>query len=61
MMNTQWSNSLCARCRHLRTTQNRRGSVFWMCGRSKQDARFPKYPPQPVGRCAGYEPQTEEA
>jgi hypothetical protein len=31
-----------------------KGSRFLLCGLSKSDARFPKYPPQPLLRCAGY-------
>lgn len=50
-----WSHSLCASCAHLRQTSNKRGSVFWMCAKSKESSRFPKYPPQPVGRCVGFE------
>jgi hypothetical protein len=29
--------------------------VFWLCERSKSDARFTKYPPLPVLACMGYE------
>jgi len=32
-----------------------KGSVFWMCERSKVDARFRKYPPLPVLACPGFE------
>ncbi len=46
---------LCASCRHARRLTNRRGSEFWLCERSRFDARFPRYPPLPVARCAGYE------
>jgi hypothetical protein len=48
---------LCAICRHARQIQSDRGSTFVMCGLSKTDPRFPKYPPLPVLRCAGYEPK----
>ncbi|HSJ31160.1 MAG TPA: hypothetical protein VK933_06985 [Longimicrobiales bacterium] len=47
---------LCATCRHARIIESRRGSRFWLCSRSRVDARFPRYPPLPVVRCAGYEP-----
>jgi hypothetical protein len=50
-------SSLCHRCTHLRTTANARGSVFMMCEKAKVDERFTKYPPQPVGRCGGFEAQ----
>jgi len=29
--------------------------VFTMCLKSREDPRFPKYPPVPVTACAGYE------
>ena len=47
---------LCADCAHHRITGNRRGSRFYLCERSKEDARFPRYPPLPVLECSGYEP-----
>jgi hypothetical protein len=47
---------LCAGCLHRKENRNDRGSVFIYCRRSESDARFPKYPPLPVARCAGHEP-----
>ncbi len=52
---------LCARCAHARRITSAKGSTFVLCGRSATDARFPKYPPLPVVRCAGYEPAPPEA
>ena len=46
---------LCATCRWARIVTNRRGSTFFRCRRAETDARFPRYPPLPVLRCAGYE------
>ena len=46
---------LCGSCRHARTVASRRGSRFWLCGRSRFDPRFPRYPVLPVLRCVGYE------
>src|SRR2546428_5528089 len=46
---------LCRTCRWARIVTNRRGSTFFRCGRAETDARFPRYPPLPVLRCAGYE------
>ena len=49
--------SLCETCawkREIKTPRSR----FLLCQLSQTDARFPKYPPQPVIRCAGY--QTED-
>jgi hypothetical protein len=45
---------LCATCRHARVIAGAR-STFYLCGRSSVDPRFPRYPPLPVLRCAGYE------
>jgi hypothetical protein len=47
---------LCARCAHARTVANRRGSVFWLCLRSRRDPSFPRYPLLPVLHCRGFEP-----
>jgi hypothetical protein len=46
---------LCAECRHARTIQSDKGSVFVLCGRAKDDPRFSRYPPQPVVACQGFE------
>jgi hypothetical protein len=35
--------------------------VFYLCGLSEVDARFPRYPRLPVGRCAGFVPAGEGA
>ena len=47
--------SLCESCRHLREVVSGRGSRFLLCLLSQSDKRFPKYPPQPVLKCGGYE------
>lgn len=46
---------LCFTCRWMRSTANRRGSVFFRCARAEDDARFVRYPPLPVQSCPGYE------
>lgn len=46
---------LCATCAHAHVIQNRRGSRFHLCERSREDASFPRYPRLPVLRCPGYE------
>jgi hypothetical protein len=46
---------LCAICQYVRVIESAKGSTFFMCNRSKTDARFPKYPPMPVLRCGGFE------
>ena len=47
---------LCSVCVHSRVTGNRRGSIFWLCRLSADDARFRRYPRLPVARCPGFEP-----
>ena len=49
------SVGLCSVCAHSRVTGNRRGSIFWLCRLSADDARFRRYPRLPVARCAGFE------
>ena len=46
---------LCADCRHARTQETARGSVFWRCLRAEDDPRFRRYPALPVRVCAGHE------
>jgi len=48
---------LCGRCRHVRRVENRRGSTFYLCRLAEVDPRFRRYPPLPVLRCAGFEPE----
>jgi hypothetical protein len=49
--------SACGVCTHLRLVRSAKGSVFALCGRAASDPRFPRYPPQPVASCLGYEPR----
>jgi hypothetical protein len=51
--------SLCETCRHLRPVVTPKGSRFLLCRRHESDAAYPKYPPQPVVRCAGHEPRDD--
>ena len=46
---------LCFTCRWMRSTANRRGSVFFRCARAEDDARYVRYPPLPVLSCPGFE------
>jgi len=48
------SRSLCESCAHVRIIRSERGSTFYMCKLAAQDARYPKYPGQPVFSCAGH-------
>ena len=45
---------LCDACRFQRIVGNTRGSTFSLCERSKEDARFAKYPRLPVASCPGF-------
>jgi hypothetical protein len=47
--------SLCERCRHVRLIQSAKGSVFLLCRRSEREPEYPKYPPQPVVDCRGFQ------
>lgn len=49
------TGGLCPRCIHVRRIESAKGSVFLLCERSKDDPRFPRYPPQPRVECAGFE------
>ena len=49
------SIGLCSVCRFVKTQDTKRGAVFYRCGRADEDERFLKYPPIPVGECAGFE------
>jgi hypothetical protein len=46
---------LCATCRHARVIRSDRGSTFYLCRLSFEDASFPKYPRLPVLACPGFE------
>jgi hypothetical protein len=50
---------LCAACRHARVVPGA-NSRFWLCERSRTDARYPRYPRLPVRRCPGHEPVTAD-
>ena len=50
-------HSLCETCAWMREVITPRRSRFLLCQLSTTDPRFPKYPPQPVVRCAGYRPK----
>ena len=48
--------SLCKTCSWMREVVTPKGSRFLPCLLSQADPAFPKYPPQPVVRCPGYQP-----
>ena len=51
---------LCYQCAWMRRVESQRGSVFYLCGRHRLDRTFRKYPPLPVLRCHGFDPNPEE-
>lgn len=52
-MTLPFPESLCHRCRHLRLTGNKRGSVFLQC----TEPTLPRYGPQPVRACDRFAPR----
>jgi hypothetical protein len=52
---------LCSDCMHARVVDSAKGSRFWRCARSSEDARFPKYPRLPVLLCQGFELRPDRA
>jgi hypothetical protein len=47
--------SLCEICRHLKEVTTGKGARFLLCQKSAVDNQFPKYPPQPVVECRGFQ------
>jgi hypothetical protein len=47
--------SLCDFCCHTKEVISAKGSRFLLCQKSGTDTRYPKYPPQPVAKCQGFE------
>ena len=45
---------LCPRCEHVRKVVSAKGAVFWMCEKSRSDARLPRYPAQPRMVCTSF-------
>jgi hypothetical protein len=46
---------LCNTCTYQQLVRNTRGSTFSLCGRSREDPAYPRYPRLPVLACRGYE------
>lgn len=46
---------LCSRCTHVQIIRSNRGSTYYLCRVSLEDARFPKYPRLPVLRCSAFD------
>ena len=47
--------SLCETCARMREVVTPKGSRFLLCRLSQTDPAYPKYPPQPVVQCDGYQ------
>ena len=47
--------SMCEMCALVREVITPKGSRFLLCQLSKTNPAYPKYPPQPVVRCDGYQ------
>ena len=48
--------SLCESCRNVREVRTAQ-SRFLLCELSGTNADYPKYPPQPVVQCEGFQPK----
>ena len=46
--------SLCSRCEHRKIIRSGKGSIFLLCQVGLTNQHWPKYPPQPVQRCAKF-------
>ena len=47
--------SLCETCALMRQVITPKGSRFLLCQLSQTNPDYPKYPPQPIVRCDGYQ------
>lgn len=45
---------LCPTCPQVRRIVSERGSVFFLCRAARDDARLPRYPPQPRWSCPAH-------
>lgn len=46
--------SQCESCAHVQLVTSPRGGRYLLCRMAKRDARFSKYPPQPMRGCSGF-------
>jgi hypothetical protein len=49
------TQSLCESCVRMREVISAKGSRFLLCRLAQSNPAYPKYPPQPVVRCPGFE------
>ena len=48
------AGGLCPTCKHVQVVTSGTGSSFLLCGLSRTDPRFRKYPSQPRMECSGH-------
>ena len=53
------TSSLCETCAWVREVVTPKGSRFLLCQLSTRDPAYPRYPPQPVVRCDGFQRKDE--
>ena len=51
--------SLCETCALMREIITPKASRFLLCQLSQTNPAYPKYPPQPVVRCEGYQKKAQ--
>jgi hypothetical protein len=49
------NRSVCETCVRMREVMTPKGSRFLLCQLSQTNPDYPKYPPQPVVQCDGYQ------
>jgi hypothetical protein len=49
------TQSLCETCQMMREVVTPKGSRFLLCQLSITNPDYPKYPPQPIVKCDGYQ------
>ena len=54
------NQSLCELCQHRQVVNTPRGSRFLLCQLSFGNPRYPKYPPQPIQLCQGFQSLSQE-
>lgn len=51
------SAGLCSVCANVQIVKSHRGPLYFLCGMSKINSAFAKYPVLPVLRCPGFRPK----
>jgi hypothetical protein len=54
------ARSLCKTCALMREIVTPKGSRFLLCQLSQRNLDYPKYPPQPVAWCDGYQKKEQK-